>query len=111
MLIRKGKHTSDFVILPNATVRDEQMGHLARGILAEILSRPDGWETTADQLADKARKKHGVKRGSGRPAYRAAFAEMEAAGYLHRIKHQNDRGHWSTIMVVFDTPKTDVRLR
>jgi len=110
VLIRRGKHESAFVILPNATVRDERLSHLARGILAEILSYPDGWTTTADRLAEQSRSNRGVKRGAGRPAYREAFAELEAAGYLHRIRHQDDRGRWATVMVVFDTPKTDVQL-
>ena len=110
MRIVRGRHKSEFVILPNSAARDERLSHLARGILAELLSRPDGWETTADRLAEQSRKERGVRRGAGRPAYRAAFAELEKAGYLHRIRTQDKLGHWGIVMVLFDTPRTGVQL-
>jgi len=104
-MVMRGKHRQEFVILPNGTVRDERLSHMARGILADILSRPEGWKTTADDLADRARRLRGVKRGSGREAYRAAFRELQDAGYIQRERMQDGRGHWQTVLIVYDQPQ------
>ena len=50
MRIRRSRLAADFVQIPNGTVRDSRLSYMARGILAELLSRPDGWEATADEL-------------------------------------------------------------
>lgn len=104
MRIVRSKHESNYLILPNATARDERLSYLARGILVEILSRPDGWETTADRLMEQARFHRGDKRGEGRRAIRAAFAELEAAGYMHRVKSRDKRGRYVTTIWVTDVP-------
>lgn len=104
MRIVRHKHESDFVIVPNSTARDERLSYLARGILVEILSRPDGWETTADQLMQRARQYRGEKRGEGRRAIRAAFVELEAAGYMHRVRTRDKRGRMTTTVYVTDVP-------
>jgi hypothetical protein len=106
MLIRRTKHATDFLILANATVRDERLSYTARGVLAELLSRADGWETTADRMSQQARRARGSARGEGRRAIRAAWAELEAAGYLHRFRAQDEAGRWTTTTVVTDVPHT-----
>lgn len=106
MLIRRGHHSADFTILPNRTIRDDRLSYMARGLLAEILSRPDGWETTADQLWRKAqRDRPGAGHGEGRRAFRAVFAELRERGYMHRARSRGDDGLWRTVQVVFDTPQ------
>jgi len=102
--IVRHKHETDFLILPNATARDQKLSYLARGILVEILSRPDNWETTADRLMDQARLHRGDKRGEGRRAIRAAFAELETCGYMHRVKTRNEKGRFTTTVYVTDVP-------
>ncbi|HEX5569595.1 MAG TPA: hypothetical protein VFY14_22200 [Streptomyces sp.] len=105
MRIVRSKHETDFLILPNATVRDQRLSYLARGILAELLSRQDGWETTADRISEQARlHRPGEKRGEGRRMIREAFAELEAAGYMHRVKQRDKRGRYVTTTWVTDVP-------
>lgn len=104
MRIVRSKHESDFLIVANATVRDPRLSYTARGILVEILSRPDGWETTADRLMEQARLQRGEKRGEGRRAIREAFKELEAAGYMHRVKTRDRRGRYVTTIWVSDVP-------
>lgn len=104
MRIVRHKHESDFLILPNATVRDQRLSYLARGILVEILSRPDGWETTADRLVEQARLHRGETRGEGRRAIRAAFTELEACGYMHRVRTRTEKGRFTTVVYVTDVP-------
>lgn len=104
MRIVRHKHETDFLIVPNATVRDQKLSYLARGILVEILSRPDGWETTADRLMEQARLYRGEKRGEGRRAIRAAFAELETCGYMHRVRQRDRKGRYTTTVYVTDVP-------
>ena len=109
MRIRRSRLTGDFLQVPNATVRDDRLSHMARGILAELLSRPDGWEATADDMWRASFAKHG-KASPGRRAFRAAFAELKEHGYLtsERIALPNHK-HGTTLAIT-DIPagRTDV---
>jgi hypothetical protein len=102
--IVRSKHATDFLIISNTTARDQRLSYTARGILVEILSRPDGWETTADRLVQQAREHRGEKHGEGRRAIRAAFVELEATGYMHRVKVRGERGRYTTTVYVTDVP-------
>lgn len=86
-----------FAIIPNAALEDARLSFRARGVLAYLLSRPDGWATSADRLATGARE--------GRRAILTALTELEAVGYLHRVKAQDDRGRWSTVAHLTDSPQ------
>lgn len=107
--IRRSRLTGDFLQVPNATVRDDRLSHMARGILVELLSRPDGWEATADDMWRASFAKHG-KGSPGRRAFRGAFAELKEHGYLtaERIALPNHK-HGTTLAVT-DIPagRTDV---
>jgi hypothetical protein len=109
MIVRRSKLTSNFVQLPNQQVFDERMGRIARSVLAELIARPPGWETTADRLADSAQRHRGARAESKR-AYRLAFKEMEACGYMTREKSkipkgQPGGGNFVTILTVYDVPQ------
>ncbi|NUP47252.1 MAG: hypothetical protein HOW97_08050 [Catenulispora sp.] len=98
-----------FTIIPNGTLRDERLSYCARGVLAELLSRPENWETNADSISERARKHRDVV-GEGRRAIRAAFAELEAAGYMVRKrervpKGQKGGGDFVTVLEVYDVPQ------
>ena len=104
MLIHHSRLASGFAKLPNETTRDERLSFAARGVLSYLLSLPNGWKTNADELAEHAAKLRG-KRGEGRRAMRAIFAELKKAGYLH-TKPVCDpaTGRWSTEMYLYDRP-------
>lgn len=103
--IRRSRPVDNFTILPNALLRDDRLTYCARGVLAELLSRPEGWETNADALSDRARRHRGDVVGEGRRGLRAAFAELEAAGYLTRRKEKGEKGRFVTVLEVFDVPQ------
>lgn len=105
MRIIRSHHESDFTILPNSTVRDPRLYHVARSVLHEILSRPSGWETSADRMVEQAKRDRAPRVGEGRRAIRQAFAELEAAGYMHRVKQRGQDGRWTTVIIVYDTPQ------
>ncbi|GAB3115935.1 hypothetical protein GCM10027160_24070 [Streptomyces calidiresistens] len=105
MRIRRSRLTADFVQLPNGTVRDERLSYMARGILAELLSRPDGWETTADDLWRRAAQARPENKGEGRRAFRAAFAELKDRGYLTSATESLPGGRHGTVLTVHDLPQ------
>jgi hypothetical protein len=103
--IRRSRPADNFTILPNAMLRDDRLTYCARGVLAELLSRPSGWETNADALSDRARRHRGDVVGEGRRGLRSAFAELERAGYMVRRKEKGERGRFVTVLEVFDVPQ------
>lgn len=105
MKIRRSRPAADFTIIPNAALRDDRLSYCARDVLVELLSRPDGWETNADALSERARRHRGSGRGEGRRAMRAAFAELEAIGYMIRHREQAAGGRFVTVLEVHDTPQ------
>jgi hypothetical protein len=106
--IRRSRLTADFVQIPNRTVRDDQLSYMTRGILADLLSRPDGWEATADDLWRAARRARGDKAESRR-AFRTSFAQLKEAGYLVSIRENLGRGRFGTVLILYDLPgQTDV---
>lgn len=103
MRIRHSRLTKDFLQVPNATVRDDRMSHMARGILVELLSRPDGWKAACDDMWQASVAKHG-KDSPGRRQFRAAFAELKKYGYLQSERELLAAGQHATILVVQDKP-------
>lgn len=97
MRIIRGPRDHGFVIIPNDTLEDARLSFRARGVLAYLLSRPDGWTTNSDTLAAGARE--------GRDAIRTALRELEQARYMTRTKTAGERGQWVTVTVVTDRPQ------
>lgn len=104
MRIHRSHPDDHFTIIPNETLRDRRLSYNARGVLMELLSHVDGWETNADALSQLARKHRGERPGEGRRALRAAFTELEQLGYLVRRKERRERGRFVTTFDLFDTP-------
>lgn len=103
MRIRRSRLTANFVQVPNDTARNDSLSHMARGILVEILSRPDGWETTADDMWRASLARHG-KASPGRRAFRAAFAELKDHRYLVAERTTLDAGRFATVLTAYDIP-------
>lgn len=102
MIRRAPKPTKDFQLLRNSVARDVRLSYRASGILADLLSRPDNWTTSAERLAEARPEKE------GRDAVRKALRELEQAGYLRREKVRDELCRWSTELIVYDIPQSDI---
>lgn len=100
------RHEAHFTILANDAIRDGRLSGLARSVLMELISRPPGWQTNADQMWKQARKDRG-DRAEGRRAFRAAFAELEEFGYLIRERERHG-SRFETVMHLFHLPQERV---
>jgi len=86
-----------FTQLHNATLRDPRISFRALGLLSYLLSLPETWRFRSREVARE--------RPEGRDALRTAMNELETLGYVRYDKHQDERGHWITDLLVSDTPR------
>ncbi|MFD5438556.1 hypothetical protein ACFWJ4_41215 [Kitasatospora sp. NPDC127067] len=54
MQIHRSAHVRAFTVLPNGLLQDRRLSYTARGLLADLLSRPDGWREDGRQMADSS---------------------------------------------------------
>lgn len=104
MMICRESGLEDHLVVPRSLALDQRLSHAARGLLMDILSRPDGWEANADELSRVARQARGETRGEGRRAIRQLFAELESAGYMRRLQLRTSSGTFVTTLEVTDVP-------
>lgn len=93
---------SQFTLLSNSLLRDQRLSYRARGVMATMLSHADGYHVNAETLAEAG--------AEGRDAVRSAMNELVEAGYLRRIRHQDDAGQWRTDLNLYpygDAPAAD----
>ncbi|MBC3843102.1 hypothetical protein GXW82_31655 [Streptacidiphilus sp. 4-A2] len=97
MLIHRTHHTSSFIVLPNPLVQDRRLTYTARGLLADLLSRPDGWREDGRHMADSSPQ--------GRLAIARALKELAAFGYYRVDKVRQENGTILSVAHVWDTPQ------
>ena len=97
MIIRSPRPESHFSIFSNAIIRDSRLSYKARGILLDLLSRPDNWRISAEGLAELGT--------DGRVAIMSGLKELRDLGYIVTERKQDEKGHWTTESVVYDQPK------
>jgi hypothetical protein len=97
VIVRGPQPTDHYFQVHNATARDRRLSFRARGVLAYILSLPPNAKTTVEAIAREGTE--------GREAVRKAMAELEAQGYVKRVKERDGRGQVRTDTHVFGTPQ------
>lgn len=98
-IVRAPRPANHFTMIRNDVLRDQALSFKARGVLAYVLSLPDGESITANSLSGKAKE--------GRRAILSAFAELEEAGYMQIARTADKRGKWRTVTVITDVPHLD----
>lgn len=98
MIIRARHDATDhYFRFRRATAQDSRLSWAARGVLAYLISKPDGWEISARDL-----ERQGNLRRDG---VRAVLTELEAHGYLKRRREHNpENGLFVWVSVVFESP-------
>src|SRR3972149_1194452 len=75
-----------------APFEDKSMSWEAKGILAYLFTKPDGWTVRFGDLI-----KHGDRKRDG---LRTIFRELEEHGYVQRTRERRENGtfEWETIV-------------
>ncbi|MGA5818810.1 hypothetical protein ACPC54_13250 [Kitasatospora sp. NPDC094028] len=100
MRVNRSAHARNFTVLPNSMLQYRQLSYTARGLLADLLSRPDGWREDGRQMADTSPQ--------GRGAIRKALKELAQAGFYRVEKIRMPDGTIITETHVYDTPQLTV---
>lgn len=98
MKIIRVRHEEHFTVIRNRTLRDSRLSFKATGLLAYLLSLPDGTTMSRQELAK-------VKR-DGQDAVMTALRELRNAGYIEHEKVQDEYGIWRTETTVRECPKS-----
>lgn len=97
-IVRSPRPDSHFSIFSNDIIRDTRLSYKARGILLDLLSRPDNWRISAEALSTMGK--------DGRDAIMSGLKELRDLGYIVTERKQDEKGHWTTESIVYDQPKT-----
>ncbi|MFJ1756593.1 hypothetical protein [Kitasatospora sp. NPDC088134] len=96
MHVHRSAHARHFTVLPNFLLQYRQLSYTARGLLVDLLSRPDGWREDGRQMADSSPQ--------GRRAVAKALKELTEAGFYRVERIQLADGRFVTENHVYDTP-------
>ncbi len=97
MRVHRSAHARNFTVLPNAVLQYRQLSYTARGLLVDLLSRPDGWREDGRQMADSSPQ--------GRKAIYQALRELARAGFYRVEKSRLPDGTVVSENHVYDTPQ------
>lgn len=97
MHIHRSRHARGFTVLPNTLLQDRRLSYTARGLLADLLSRPDGWTEDGRRMADTSPQ--------GRLAVAKALRELTAAGHYRVERVRRGDGTFVSEAHVYDTPQ------
>lgn len=87
-----------FSITPNEISNDATLSWKAKGLWTYLRSKPEGWDFSKDRIKRDAT--------DGRDSTMTGLQELEDAGYLTRIRHKDDAGHWEWEYILTDTPSS-----
>ena len=99
MIIRTPK-TSNYAVIDNRVLNDPRLSFKAKGVIALLLSKPDGWEVMTQHLINSG--------PDGRTAVESALAELETFGYITRSEQpRGGRGRFDNVTtIVHEEPTT-----
>lgn len=98
MIIRV-EHKARYTVIADASLKDERLSFRATGVLAYLLSLPDGADISGRRLC--------LAKKEGRDAVMSALKELEEAGYLRRDRTQEADGTWSTLCTLVESPSPE----
>ena len=94
MTIIRIKKTEKFSIVANRPFDTKALSWEARGVMGYLLTKPNNWEVKQYDLEQQGPAgKHKISR---------IVNELISAGFITRIKYQDDKGHWQWKTEVFE---------
>ena len=98
MAIFRVEKTSDFTVMSNHHLKNNQLSLKAKGLLSFMLSCPDDWDYTVKGLESYCK--------DGRDGIIAAIKELEEQGYVVRQRTRNKLGQLKTVeYIIFENPE------
>jgi DnaD/phage-associated family protein len=98
LAIVRVEKTKNYSVIANTGLRDERLSWKARGILAYLLTLPDGWTVYLEEV-----EKHSEI--DGRESFRNGIKELKQFGYFETVKEHDEKGHFETVNYVFENPR------
>ncbi|MEV0846320.1 hypothetical protein AB0J21_10670 [Streptomyces sp. NPDC049954] len=97
MRIHRSRHARGFTVLPNLLLQDRRLSYTARGLLVDLLSRPENWSEDGRHMADSSPQ--------GRIAVARGLRELASLGYYWVNKIRRPDGTFVTEVHVYDVPR------
>jgi hypothetical protein len=94
--IIRGPKFAHYFVVDNALFSDERLSWEARGLMGYLLSKPDDWKVRLYDLV--ARGPAGVHK------IQRILRELEAAGYLRRVRLKRSNGAFDWETTVCEVP-------
>ncbi len=97
-IIRVAKNADNpFVMVDKRVLEDPRLSWKAKGLMGYMLSRPDNWRISLEDLIQRATE--------GRDAVRTGLEELEYAGYVVRRRTHNPDGTFGPFeLTVYERP-------
>jgi hypothetical protein len=102
MSVIRIKKEREYVSISNAILQNKALTWEARGVMAYLLSKPDGWECRNYDLVNQG--------PAGKTVIQRVLKELQQAGYVHR--YQKSDGHkieWVT--EIYEAPELNTTSR
>jgi 1,2-phenylacetyl-CoA epoxidase PaaB subunit len=87
---------SNYSIVSNYTFNDSRLTWEARGVLAYLLTKPDGWVVRRTDLVKQA--------PNGEYQIRRILKELQSNGYMVREKKRHSSGKFYYVTEVYEQP-------
>lgn len=90
------KKDARFFAASNEPFNDKRLSWEARGVMGYLLSKPDGWELSEENL---------LKEGpAGEHKIRRIVAELKTCGYVRRTRVRQENGLFDWVTEVYESP-------
>lgn len=98
-VVRIKKRENPYVQIDKRCLEDKRLSWRAKGILAYLLSKPDGWNVIVKDIWHSGRE--------GRNAVQDCLAELQKFGYAELVTKQSENGVFAgSEWVITEEPKT-----
>ena len=99
MAIIRSNRQTNYTVIDNRVFADHQLSFAAMGLLGYLLSKPDNWQVSVNQLIGTT---EGTEKQSKRDAVLKMLDELKAKGFV-QMKRKAEGG---VDYIVFDSPQS-----